>query len=107
MKAIFQTSQFKKDFKRIKKHHSNRAGGRTSNVRPKFMPAIVTGDYSEYPEPIREVFPYIYGEACEIRSNWQVYHHLFMCSQDRTDQLGRHLGPLLGIFQAQIEEENI
>lgn len=71
------------------------------------MPSIVTGDFSEYPQPIKEVFPYIYGEVCEARSNWEIYQHFFMSNEDRTCQLGEYLGPVIGMFQYQTEENLI
>ncbi len=66
--------------------------------------AKVTGDYSKYPEVIRDIVPFIYGELCEFRSNWEVYKELFMSYEDRTEALAGSMGPLLGVSQRLIEE---
>ncbi len=51
------------------------------------------------------MFPYIYGEACDIRSTWEVYAHLFMSVPERTEMLGKYLGGLIGVFQQQIQDD--
>jgi hypothetical protein len=63
------------------------------------MPSKVTGDFSKLPDEIREVFPYFYGEACELQIAWRIYHSMFMSGDERTRLLGTYLGPLLGRFQ--------
>jgi len=69
------------------------------------MPTKVTGDYSKLPAEIREVFPYLYGEACELRTSWTVYEHLFMANEVRTKLLSEVLGPFLGRFQNLLQDE--
>ena len=36
------------------------------------MPAKVTADYSQFPESIREVMPYVEGEVMELRNLWSL-----------------------------------
>lgn len=69
------------------------------------MPSKVAGDYSQYPEPLRELFPYLCGEACDLRTSWSVYTRLFMSTPERTQVLGEQLGGLLGVFQNQLQDE--
>lgn len=69
------------------------------------MPSQVTGDYSRYPEVIRDSFPLIAGEVCELRQAWEVYHRLFMDDRGRTELLAKELGPLLGILQNLLQDE--
>lgn len=69
------------------------------------MPSKVSGDFSKYPEAIREVFPYLFGETCVLRSDWQVYHHLFIANEGRTSIFADHLGALLGTFQNQLQDK--
>jgi NTP pyrophosphatase (non-canonical NTP hydrolase) len=68
------------------------------------MPAIITGDYSRYPDSIRKVFPYLVGETCELRQGWQVYERLFMEDRTRTELLSKHLGGVLGMFQTLLQD---
>ena len=63
------------------------------------MPSFLDGDYSRYPGAIRETFPYLAGEACELRQRWSVYHRLFIEDQRRTAIMGERLGRLLGLVQ--------
>jgi NTP pyrophosphatase (non-canonical NTP hydrolase) len=63
------------------------------------MPSFLDGDYSRYPQPIRETFPYIAGETCELRQAWSVYHRLLMDDQRLTAIMGERLGRLLGLIQ--------
>jgi len=63
------------------------------------MPSFLNGDYSKYPEVIRETFPYIAGETCQLRQAWAVYHRLFMDDQRLTAIMGERLGRLLGLLQ--------
>ena len=69
------------------------------------MTAIIEGDYSKYPASIREVFPHLAGEACELRDSWTVYSHLFMEKKELTDRLGERLGGVLGIFQSLLQDQ--
>ena len=63
------------------------------------------GDFSKYPEPLRDVLPYLQGEACDLRTSWQVYKHLFMASEERTAAIGKRLGGLLGVFQNLLQDD--
>jgi AbiU2 len=63
------------------------------------MPSFLNGDYSKYPEAIRETFPYIAGETCQLRQAWSVYHRLFVDDQRLTAIMGERLGRLLGFLQ--------
>ena len=63
------------------------------------MPTRLDGDYSRYPDAIKETLPYIAGEACELRQAWSVYHRLFMEDRRLTDVMSQRLGRLLGLFQ--------
>jgi NTP pyrophosphatase (non-canonical NTP hydrolase) len=63
------------------------------------MPSFLDGDYSKYPQAIRQTFPYIAGETCELRQAWSVYHRLFMDDQRLTAIMGERLGRLLGLIQ--------
>lgn len=65
------------------------------------------GDFSRYPSPIREIFPYIYGEVTELHALWQTYHHLFMESEARTNSFGKYLGGIAGYFQSLLQDELI
>ncbi|MBC7369342.1 MAG: hypothetical protein H7343_21450 [Undibacterium sp.] len=69
------------------------------------MPTKMTGDFSAYPEVLRDVIPYLVGETCELRSSWQTYKHLFMTSAARTEILGKRLGGLLGVFQNLVQDD--
>ncbi len=66
--------------------------------------AKVDGDFSKYPAEIRELFPYIYGELCELRTNWEVYRELFMADRRLTETLSECYGSSLGILQRLLEE---
>lgn len=66
--------------------------------------AKVSGDYSKYPGEIRDIVPFIYGELCELRSNWGVYEELFMTEEALTRALADSVGPLLGVTQRLLEE---
>jgi hypothetical protein len=37
------------------------------------MPAKVTADYSQFPESIQEVMPYVEGEVMELRNLWSLF----------------------------------
>jgi len=65
------------------------------------------GDFSQYPSPIKEIYPYFFGEVCELHSQWQVYHHLFMDKKARTEQFGRYLGGIAGYYQSFLQDEMI
>jgi hypothetical protein len=69
------------------------------------MPAKITGDHSQLPHPIREIFPLIEGEVCELRDTWEVYHYLFMDDVQRTELLAERFGPLLGVFQNLLQDQ--
>lgn len=69
------------------------------------MPSEITGDYSKYPESIRNIFPYVTGEVCELRSSCTVYKELFMQERALTEKMSGYLGPLLGAFQNMLEDQ--
>lgn len=58
-----------------------------------------------YPEPLREIIPYLQGEVCELRSNFQTFHHLFISDAERTKLLGVHIAGLLGSYQNLLQDE--
>ena len=64
------------------------------------MTTTIEGDYSKYPVSIREVFPHLAGEACELRQSWVVYSHLFMEKKEFTDAMAERLGGVLVMFQS-------
>jgi hypothetical protein len=68
------------------------------------MPAQSTDDYSKYPEPLRDVLPYLHGEVCYLRARWAVFKHLFISNPDRTKEFGERLGGLLGFFQSHLQD---
>jgi len=68
------------------------------------MPAALNGDYSKYPESIKDTFPYIAGEMCELRQAWSVYHRPFMDDRRLTAIMNQRLGPLLGLFQTMLQD---
>lgn len=63
------------------------------------MPPKTSGDYSKFPEAIRDAFQYIEGEVMDLRQSWDVYERLFMEDEDRSKLLGHQLGPLLIMFR--------
>jgi hypothetical protein len=69
------------------------------------MPAVSLGDYSKYPEPLRDLLPYLEGEVCDLRGCWQVFKHLFMANENRTRELGERLGGILGYFQGYLQDD--
>jgi len=69
------------------------------------MTATITGDYSKYPASIREVFPCLAGEVCDLRQAWEVYSHLFMQEKDLTETMAERLGGVLGMFQSMLQDE--
>lgn len=69
------------------------------------MPAICKGDYSKYPEPLRDLIPYLEGEVCDLRGCWQVFKHVFMTNESRTRVLGERLGGLLGTYQGLLQDD--
>ena len=68
------------------------------------MPTLLNGDYSKYPEPIREIFSCLCGETCELRQAWSVYRRLFMEDRKFTLTMRGHLGPLSGFFQTTLQD---
>jgi len=71
------------------------------------MPAKVTADYSKFPEPIRDVMPYVEGEVHELRNCWQIYHCLFMQDEQMTKFYGERFGPILAVLQNLLAKEMI
>ena len=69
------------------------------------MPSTVSGDFSNFPLSIREIFPMVYGEACELRQAYDVYFYLFMAKEKRTVTMGEKLGGVLGMFQSLLQDE--
>ena len=70
----------------------------------KTMTTTIEGDYSKYPVSIREVFPHLAGEACELRQSWVVYSHLFMEKKEFTDAMAERLGGVLVMFQSLLQD---
>lgn len=68
------------------------------------MATTLEGDYSKYPEPIREPFSRIAGETLDLRQAWLIYHRLFMDNERLTDVLSEQLGPFLGVVQTTLED---
>lgn len=69
------------------------------------MPAKSLGDYSKYPEPFRDVLPYVEGELCDLRGCWEMFKYLFMSNTSRTRELGERLGGILGLFQGYLQDD--
>lgn len=69
------------------------------------MPTKLTADYADFPECIQKALPYIIGETLELRSNWEVYSHLFMEEESFTELLADKLGGILGYFQGMLQDE--
>lgn len=68
------------------------------------MVANLKGDYSKYPESVREIIPLIAGEVCMLRQAWSVYARLFMEDKKRTDIYCKHAGQLLGLLQRHLRD---
>jgi AbiU2 len=71
------------------------------------MLAKVNADYSQFPNSIRDIMPFVEGELSELRNYWQVYHYFFMDNEGRTIFFAERFGPLFGIFQNLLEERMI
>jgi hypothetical protein len=69
------------------------------------MPTKLQGDYSRFPSVIREAFPYIQGEVCELRQALEVYYDLFVNDPERTQFFAEAMDPLLGLFQNLLQDE--
>jgi hypothetical protein len=67
--------------------------------------AILEGDYTKYPESIRETLPRLAGEVFELRGHWGVYSRFFMETKEFTDTLEEGLGDLLNMLQTLLEEQ--
>lgn len=68
------------------------------------MATNLEGDYSKYPEVIREAFSGIAGETCDLRQTWLIYHRLFMDDERLTQVMSEQFGPLFGVLQAALED---
>jgi len=68
------------------------------------MVTTLDGDYSKYPAIIRGAFARVAGETCALRESWLIYHRLFMYDESLTELMSERLGPLLGVFQAILED---
>jgi hypothetical protein len=68
------------------------------------MATNLEGDYSKYPEIIRDAFSRIAGETCDLRQTWLIYRRLFMDDERLTQIMGEQFGPLLGILQTALED---
>lgn len=68
------------------------------------MATNLEGDYSRYPEVIRDAFSRIAGETCDLRQTWLIYYRLFMDDERLTQVMIEQFGPLLGILQAALED---
>jgi len=66
---------------------------------------MLQGDYTKYPESIREAFPCLAGEVCEFRTHWGTYSRLFMEDRKLTDTMENGLGEMLRVFQSLLEEQ--
>lgn len=66
--------------------------------------AILEGDYTKYPESIREAFPRLAGEVCDLRTYWAVYSRLFMEKKEFTEMMEEGLGEMLRVFQSLLED---
>ena len=69
------------------------------------MATTLDGDYLKYPAVIRDTFSRIAGETCALRESWLIYHRLFMEDESLTELVSERLGPLLGVFQAILEDK--
>jgi hypothetical protein len=69
------------------------------------MTTTIAGDYSQFPASIRDVFPHLAGETCELRQSWMLYSHLFMEKKEFTDAMSERLGGMLGILQSLLQDE--
>ena len=69
------------------------------------MPSTVSGDYSQYPQSIREVFPILLGESFKLREAYGVYFYLFMEKKERTEVMSDKLGAVLAMFQYLLQDE--
>jgi len=68
------------------------------------MATRLEGDYSNFPEAIRESFSRVAGETCALRETWLIYHRLFMDDERLTEVLSEQFGPLLGVLQNTLED---
>ncbi|HEV2696142.1 MAG TPA: hypothetical protein VG347_24855 [Verrucomicrobiae bacterium] len=59
------------------------------------------------PEPIRDIFPHLEGELCDLYSRLNVFKRLFSEKKERTDFLASQLDPLLAMFQTLLWESII
>jgi len=69
------------------------------------MPAKVTADYSQFPESIRTVMPYLEGEVMQLRTLWGLFENLFVGNQARQQHFRERLGPLLIVFRQLMQNE--
>jgi hypothetical protein len=69
-----------------------------------FTTGFLEGDYAKYPESIREAFPRLAGEVCDLRVYWATYSRLFMEKIEFADAMEKGLGEMLRVFQALLEE---
>ncbi|HEY5910601.1 MAG TPA: hypothetical protein VJA21_08365 [Verrucomicrobiae bacterium] len=67
------------------------------------MRAKLHGDFSKYPSEIRDIFRALKAEVLEVRSEWLVYHHLFMEDEQFTQVMSRGLGGVLGALQNMLQ----
>jgi AbiU2 len=68
------------------------------------MATTLDGDYSKYPAAIRDAFARVAGETCALQEKWLIYHRFFMEDKSLTNLVSERLGPLLGLFQAILED---
>jgi hypothetical protein len=81
------------------------SGGKVGiEVELLLVATTLEGDYSKYPEVIREVFSRIAGETCALREMWLIYHGLFMDDEILTKMMIGRLDPLLGVLQSLLED---
>jgi hypothetical protein len=64
----------------------------------------IEGDYSRFPEPIREIFKLLEEHVLELHEGYGVYSHLFMKSEQKTDILATYTGATLAWFQNLLQD---
>jgi len=68
------------------------------------MHPTVQGDFTNYPQSIRELFPRVQHSVFELRQRMETYKYLFIDKRGRTTAMGEVLGPLLAVTQGLLDE---
>lgn len=68
------------------------------------MHPAVQGEFANYPESIRELFPRVQHSVFELRQSMEIYKYLFMDKRERTTAMGEVLGAVLGTTQHLLDE---